>query len=582
MMKKRLKTIIALAMCAVMVAAIPFSVGAHAENSYTYNYDYWGEFTDSPDMYSIASVTTASMLGIDSLKNPKGMTVANETIYICDTGNNRIVIAKRAIEGEEPKKYQPQAATEENANPEEIANVTVTTPEEGVTPVANEITEVKVTTPTTEPQPVNAETVPNGKVKYTSDLYVIEDGVKDHFTVDESKYPGKTTDITTFNGPTDIAISEDGNIFICDNANHRIVKVDKDWVYMGQFNVPVDSTFDANAEFLPNKIVVDTAERVYCIATNVNKGLIKYEADFTFSGFVGATPVTYNFWDWLWKKFASQEQRNAMANFVPTQYDNLYMDKEGFIYVCTYKPSDEDVDSGAADVVRKLNLLGSDILVRNGSYAIYGDLYMGGTGSAPKGKSEFADITTLDNDIYICLDQNRGRLFIYDDQGHLVCAFGGKGNMNGYFNRATSIDHINGKDLIVLDESDSAITLFTTTEYGNLIYDAIDQFDLGEYDESEKSWRKVMELNGNYDLAYIGVGRSLLRQKKYKEAMEYFELKHDAENYSKAFKQYRKQWVEDNIVLIVIVVLLLFLVPLGIGKLKSIKHEIDTADIFQL
>jgi uncharacterized membrane protein YesL len=64
--------------------------------------------------------------------------------------------------------------------------------------------------------------------------------------------------------------------------------------------------------------------------------------------------------------------------------------------------------------------------------------------------------------------------------------------------------------------------------------------------------------------------------------MEYFKLKHDAQNYSKAFKQYRKEWVEDNIVKIVIVLLILILVPFGIGKLKSIKHEIDTADIFQL
>ena len=64
--------------------------------------------------------------------------------------------------------------------------------------------------------------------------------------------------------------------------------------------------------------------------------------------------------------------------------------------------------------------------------------------------------------------------------------------------------------------------------------------------------------------------------------MEYFKLKHDAENYSKAFKQYRKQWVEDHIVVIVVVILILFLVPMGIGRLKRVKHEIDTADIFQL
>jgi hypothetical protein len=64
--------------------------------------------------------------------------------------------------------------------------------------------------------------------------------------------------------------------------------------------------------------------------------------------------------------------------------------------------------------------------------------------------------------------------------------------------------------------------------------------------------------------------------------MEYFKLKHDAQNYSKAFKQYRKQWVEEHIVWIVIVILALFLIPLGIGKSKALKHEIDTADIFTL
>ena len=62
--------------------------------------------------------------------------------------------------------------------------------------------------------------------------------------------------------------------------------------------------------------------------------------------------------------------------------------------------------------------------------------------------------------------------------------------------------------------------------------------------------------------------------------MKYFELKYDAENYSKAYKQYRKIWVEEHIGWIVAVILLLFLVPLSIGKVKSIRHEIDTADIF--
>ena len=506
-MKKTGLKITALVMCFLFAVCILPLDELHAETSYTYNYDYWGEFTDSPDYYTPATCVTSAeiiskdgTMGLDTnMKFPEGLTVVGDKIYVCDTGNNRILVMEYV-----------------NAKLE----------------LVDVITEFK------------------GAEK------------------------------NTFNGPTDFQISEEGYLYIADKGNGRIVKLDKDLNYLMEFTKPDDASLDKDLEFRPSKIAIDTADRVYCVASGINKGLVKYEADGTFSGFIGATPVTYNFWDWLWKKFASEEQRKKMVNFVPTEYDNLYMDKEGFIYVVTSKPSEEDIKAETSNVVRKLNLLGNDILVRNGNNPIYGDLYMG-TGGNISGPSRFTDITCLDNDIYICLDRTRGRLFGYDDQGHLVYAFGGTGNMDGYFKNVAAIDHL-GNNLIVLDSSDCAITVFMLTDFGQLVYDAIDQFDLGEYDDAEASWRKVMENDGNCDLAYIGIGRSLLRQKKYSEAMDYFKLKHDAQNYSKAFKQYRKEWVEDNIVIIVIVILLLFLVPMGIGKLKAIKHEIDTADIFQL
>ena len=122
--------------------------------------------------------------------------------------------------------------------------------------------------------------------------------------------------------------------------------------------------------------------------------------------------------------------------------------------------------------------------------------------------------------------------------------------------------------------------MFTQTEYGKNIIQAIDLFQDGEYEASGETWQRVIEMNGNHDLAYIGIGRALLRQEEYHEAMEYFKLKWDDENYSKAFKQYRKEWVEENIVAIVCALVVVFVVPLTIGKIRKIKHEIDTADIF--
>ncbi len=500
-MKRIIKTVSAIVLGAMILAAPSMSALA-LENSYTYNYDYWGDVQDSPNAYTVTKVFPAAAFGLElNFKNPEGLFVQGDMVYICDTGNNRIVQLQRT-------------GTEQ------------------------------------------------------FEVVRIIDSIKGD------------TSVKNLSGPTDIAVSEEGDLFISDKGNARIVRVDSDLNYKLEFGLPVDSTVSADATFQPSKIVIDTAGRVYCIATGINQGLCKYEADGTFSGFVGATPVTYNWMDYIWKRFATQEQRVRLASFVPTAYDNIYMDQEGFIYACASGQTEEDLDSGAAQAIRKLNLLGSNILVENGEYPAYGDLYWG-EGGGYEGPSQYTDVTVMDNDIYVCLDKNRGRLFGYDDQGKMVFAFGGNGNMDGYFRRPAAIEHM-GHDLIVLDSLDCSLTLFTPTEFGELVYQAIEQFDDGDYNESGESWRKVMELDGNYDLAYIGIGRSLLRQEKYHEAMDYFELKYDDDNYSKAYKQYRKEWVEDHIVIIVIVILVVFLVPLTIGKIRDIKNEIDIADIFRI
>ncbi|MBQ6587313.1 MAG: hypothetical protein IJI01_01380 [Butyrivibrio sp.] len=476
----------------------PLQVSANTnEGSYTYNYDYWGDYMDSADFYNSCKVFTSSELGLDvKLKNPQGLFADGNTLYLCDSGNNRIIELNRV-------------------SPEQL------------------------------------------------EVVRIIDSIKG-------------SSVNTLNNPTDIAVSEDGNLFIADNGNARVVKVDKDLNFLLEFVKPTDNTLDPKLVFQPTKVVVDTAERVYCIATGINKGLIKYENDTTFSGFVGATPVTFDWTDYIWKKLASQEQRAKMESFVPTEYENIYMDYEGFIYAS--KARTEDQARSDENAIRKLNLLGSDILVSNGDWSVGGDLYLG-SGGGYEGPSILTDITVMDNDIYVCLDRNRGRLFGYDDQGRMVFAFGGNGNMDGYFRRPSAIDHV-GHELYVVDSLDNSITVFVPTQFGELVYDAIEQFDKGQYEASGESWKKVMNQNGNYDLAYIGIGRALLRQEQYEEAMKYFELKYDEDNYSKAYKQYRKIWVEDHIVIIVIVILALFLIPLTIGRIKAIRHEIDTADIF--
>ena len=179
----------------------------------------------------------------------------------------------------------------------------------------------------------------------------------------------------------------------------------------------------------------------------------------------------------------------------------------------------------------------------------------------------------LKNDIYVALDRTRGRLFGYDSQGVLLWAFGTKGNVEGAFTGAISLEHM-GYDLLVLDQLENSITLFQTTEYGKTIYDAVETYLDGKYDESADLWRDVMKQNANYPLAFRGIGRAILRQNQFEEAMDYFRMAHDRENYGRAFKLYRKEWVEKNIWWIVLIAAVLLIVPLAVGRVKKLKWEV--------
>lgn len=375
-----------------------------------------------------------------------------------------------------------------------------------------------------------------------------------------------------FNSPNDIYVKEDGSIYVCDTNNNRVLQLDQDLNVIQSVIKPVDETYDASQEFLPTKAVVDAAGRILIIAKNVNKGIMQYSPAGEFIGYIGANEVTFSMIDYLWKKISTQAQRAQMEQFVPTEYNNLSLDQDGFIYVTTSVFDEWDLLSDAAKPIRKLNSMGSDILIKNGNYYPIGDITWGNA-SGISGSSKLVDITAMENDVYYAVDRTRGRIFGYDSQGNLLYAFGGIGNSLGSFLYPAAMDHI-GYDLYVLDSRANSLTRFTLTQYGTYINEALAAYKKGEYDLSAEHWRSVIRLNGNYDLAYIGIGRALLRQERYEEAMEYFEVKYDSKNYSKAYKLWRKQWIEDNIVYFVIGLLVIIVVPWGVKKVKKVKREV--------
>ena len=378
-------------------------------------------------------------------------------------------------------------------------------------------------------------------------------------------------EVLTFAAPQDVYVDTNGDMYVADTGNYRILHLDKDLRLIKEMFKPDSPLLDAENPFEPTRVVVDRAGRMFVLAKGVNKGVMQFEEDGNFVGFIGASEVTYSMADYLAKKFATKAQRDQMIDFVPTEYNNLYVDSKAFIYCTTDTFEEADLDSGTAKPIRKLNSLGSDILIRNGEWPPIGDVQWDNFGGM-KGPSRIVDITAMEDETYYVVDRIRGRIFGYDEQGHLLYAFGGPGNQFGCFTYPVSIEHV-GTDLFVLDTTTGGITRFARTEFGNLIHSALDEYSEGDYDKSAEYWEQVLDMNGNYELAYIGIGRSLLRQKDYEGAMEYFETMRDHENYSRAWKYYRKDWIENNLGYVIIALVVLGFIPVIVRKIKMIRWE---------
>ena len=185
-----------------------------------------------------------------------------------------------------------------------------------------------------------------------------------------------------------------------------------------------------------------------------------------------------------------------------------------------------------------------------------------------------AATAALDDGTYFLLDSVRSRIFAYDYQGNMLYAFGGIGTKSGYFTTPVSIEH-HGKDLLVLDSANGMITVMKHTGFGELVANAISAYGVGDYNTSMEYWKQVLVLNGSYELAYRGIGKVLLRNGDYVEALDYLEYAKDYYYYSKAWQSYRKDWIESNILYIVGGLALLAVAYLVYSLITKIRGKVE-------
>lgn len=361
-----------------------------------------------------------------------------------------------------------------------------------------------------------------------------------------------------FNAPMGICVDADKNLFIADAGNSRIVTLDPEGRLIQLIEKPQSDILADDFAFIPQKVLVDSANRIFVLCKNVYEGILQFSESGAFIGFVGSNKVVASPLDVLWKKIMTQTQRSKMDSFIPVEYTNISLDYQDFIYAVT---SVSNVDSP----IRRLNPSGEDVLVRsptNGSKEVVGDaLYTAYSkySEVSTGPSSFVDITSDQKGNYYALDGNRGRVFAYDEEGNMLFVFGSmKTGQKGSLESPSAIEYVDGK-IYILDRALGSVLSYQPTEYVQCIHQAMEAYLQQDYQKSVELWKQLIRQNSNLDVAYVKAGYGLYRLKQYEEAMEYFKLVNAKSAYSKAYQQYMDIQLNRYFNLIVALVLIVVL-----------------------
>ena len=372
----------------------------------------------------------------------------------------------------------------------------------------------------------------------------------------------------------------DDYIYVADTDNYRIVIFDREGNYVRHLEEPTSPIFEENAIYKPIALAVDTTGRIYVVSSTTYQGIMSLDADGNFQGFIGAQQVSVDLWDRFWQQFQTAAQRAKATKSLPTEYNNITIDSEGFIWCTTASIDEKDQQAaitskdGTYAPIKRFNASGDDILGRNGFFGPGGEVKLNEDPEAEiSGPSKIVDVALGPAGSWSIIDAKRSKIYTYDQYGQLLFIFGDKGAMLGNIQLMTAIAY-QGDNILILDSTDKSITVYARTDYGDTLITALQNEIDRNYDAAVEDYQNILKRNSNFDAAYIGIGKALYRQGNYEEAMKMFQSAYETTNYSKAFKELRQRWANKYFILIpIVVIVVLFALVKFFGYAAKVNKE---------
>ncbi|MBE6668624.1 MAG: hypothetical protein E7601_00285 [Ruminococcaceae bacterium] len=506
-MKKFIR-ILAVLFAVIMLASVP--VGATAAYQ-TYIYSSSGFPLYSPDAYSPQQTVDSNYMGLTEvpIEDPRDIVVdKDDNVYIVDMKTNRIIVLD---------KYY--------------------------------------------------------KLKFTIEKFINQNGIEDEFTAPQGVFVSERM-VSQKDEDGNVVYDDEGKpvrveeklIYVCDTNANRIVVFDENGEFVKVIPQPEDQLFEEDAVYKPVAMAVDDYGRLYVVSSTTYQGIIMMTSDGVFTGFIGAQKVSLSAWEIIVRMFRTEAQKAVSETTTSTEFNNIDIDTEGFIYATISSIDEKDVanairkksKAGTYAPVKMLNGAGEEIMRRNGFYPPSGEVQFMGTASTATntmaGPSKVTDVAVGPERTWSIIDEKRSKIFTYDFDGNLLFAFGDVGQQLGNISMIKAICY-QGSNLLVLDNANKSFTVFTRTEYGDILITALQHENERLYNLSKTDWENVLMRNSNFDEAYIGIGQALYKEGRYEESLVYYKAAYDVDNYSKSYQEIRKAWIQDWIILIPVVVI---------------------------
>ncbi len=356
-------------------------------------------------------------------------------------------------------------------------------------------------------------------------LYIADNGNKRILVVTkEGEFVKEIGDKKTLKSAKGVYVDAALNVYVADENGRTVVVFDQGGKVIREYGKPTHQLFGETSPYKPSKVVLDKRGNLYIASTGNTSGIVQISpvGEGEFLGYYGANTSHISFLTMI-KQTLFKDNSLVVSDIVPISVKNLCIDEKGMVYTVT--------EAGDESSLRRLNVAGKNTMTPDWYTNMNSAVAVNASGS-------------------VFTANANGNIMEYTSEGAMLFSFGAfdAGDQRvGTFKSVTGLVADDDYTLYVLDEQLGSISVLQPTEFTDLVHQAFTLFQDGKYAESKEPWTQVLRMNSLFTYASTGLGEALYREGNYPEAMEAFRNGGYREGYSDAYWEQRSNWLHSSL-----------------------------------